>query len=466
MDPQVNTGTDLTATASSVYGDAYKAADKFDKQTEEGIKKMDSEKVPKPPELAEAPKPENRSSMEAFGSAAGFLATFGSLMTRRPFTNALQSGAAVMNAYHAQDAKAFKDAMDKFKIDNDNAWKLATYNQDLYKDIIGKDEAQLRARAVSAKDEVMIHMADAKMGEQLQRDRDKQIEKGRGANQAIINYVEAKEEDAKEHGLSNKDIDMARPKWFGEALQNSKGTSITGDKIDFSSLKPNDIVPGTGITLSALDQKVETMHTKGSYPSAGVSMRSTKNPLKDALDNRWNEKYPDDNAGEVSLQFGEKQKELASNAARTASAKAAVKEMDHLGGPMIDAMKKLDPSEYPDWNSVKNAYDKKTGGPDVIKAFQAVQDFKTAFVSLMVKNGVPTDSARATSDDIASINFSLDQIEGVRDQAKITGAAVLDALADTKEGIIGGKDKSSNSPETKTIDGINYQKIDGKWHSL
>lgn len=439
-EPQINTGTDLNSVVSGVYGEAYKSAEKFDKENDAGIKKMESEKIPSPPELEKPPnaKDYQTDQMQEFGSAAMFIAMFGSLLTKQPLEDALNAGAGVMNAYNKKDAASFDKAFDLWKTNTQNAWKMADYNQQLYKDVIGKDEAELKARAVSAKDQVMIHMADAKMASQLYKDRETQLKKGQGANQAIVDYVEAKEEDSKHSGMSDEQIALNKPKWFGEALSASKGNS-SGAEIDFKGLKPNDMVPGTGITLEALDQKVEGLHSGSSYANVGLSMRTTKNPQKDAVDSRLAEKYPDFDYTKAQIERGEKVKELASNAGRTASAKAAVNEMDTLSTPMIDAMKKLNPSEYPDWNSVKNAYEKKTGGPEVVKAFQAVQDFKTAFVSLMVKNGVPTDSARATSDDIASINFSLDQIEGVRDQAKITGAAVLDALQHTKEGIINGK---------------------------
>jgi hypothetical protein len=468
MDAQINTGTDVGSVANSVYADAYKSAEKLDKDTDEGIKKIDAEAPPKPPTLTPAPTPQDRSSWDAFGSGAGFIAMFGSLLTKNPLESALNSGAAVMNAYHQQDAAQFKTAMDKWKIDTDNAWKMADYNQSLYKDLIGKDETELKLRAVSAKDQVMLHMADAKMTQQLFRDREKQLTKAKSATQAISDYVESKEQDAKEAGMSDSEIDKNRVKWFGEALAQTKGTTTPSGNIDFSTLKPSDQVPGTGLSLAAVDKKVDGIKNGASYANVGLSMRTTKNPQKDAVDDRLAEKYPDFDYTKAQLERGEKVRELASNAARTASAKAAVKEMDHLGEPMITAMKKLDPSEYPDWNSVKNAYDKKTGGPDVVKAFQAVQDFKTAFVSLMVKNGVPTDSARATSDDIASINFSLDQIEGVRDQAKITGAAVLDALEETKEGIVNDKNGSQSSgeaPEGTVIHNGDVTKIkkNGKW---
>lgn len=223
--PQISTGSDLGAVASGIYGDAYKSAEKFDKETEAGIQKMESEKVPTPPVLKEAPKASDfqTDQMQTFGSAAMFLSAFGSLLTKHPLESALNSSAAVMNAYHKNDAESFNKAFDQWKVDNENSWKMANYNQELYKDVLGKDEAELKARAVSAKDNVMIHMADAKMAHQLYQDREKHITKGQGANQAIVDYVETKEEAAKTNGMSDEQIAMNRPKWFGEALSETKG---------------------------------------------------------------------------------------------------------------------------------------------------------------------------------------------------------------------------------------------------
>lgn len=146
----------------------------------------------------------------------------------------------------------------------------------------------------------------------------------------------------------------------------------------------------------------------------------------------------------IEQDFAAGMTEARAIATRSAPAKIAVKEMDKLATPMVESIKALDPTEFPDWNSIQNAMSKKTGGPKVVRAALAVQEFKTAFTNLMVRNGVPTDAARAKTDELFNTNFSLEQIEAVRDQAKISGAAVLDAIAEAKGETPSG---SSNMPE-------------------
>lgn len=146
------------------------------------------------------------------------------------------------------------------------------------------------------------------------------------------------------------------------------------------------------------------------------------------------ELHPELDLKKATTDYAGEKREALAVATRSAPAKIAVAEMDKLSQPMIDSIAKLDPSQFPDLNSVANAYQRKTGGPDVVRAFLAVQEFKTAFTSLMVRNGVPTDNARARADELISMNMSLDQVVGVTQQAKVTAAAVLDALHDVKDG--------------------------------
>jgi hypothetical protein len=181
------------------------------------------------------------------------------------------------------------------------------------------------------------------------------------------------------------------------------------------------------------------------------------------VDNYVAYKYPGFDMSKAELDYAGALKEESALATRSAPAKIAVKEMDKLAQPMIDSVEKLDPSQYPDWNSLQNAYQKRTGGTEVVKAVLAVQEFKTAFTNLMVRNGVPTDAARSKADDIIGANFSLDQIKAIAEQAKISGGAVIDALHEAKSEI--GGSEGSPQKEEKTIGGIKYYKENGKWYA-
>lgn len=458
-----SSGTDLGALASSLNGKTMdnktyqKGELKLLDESEKVRKEGNEIPLAKPPTITPAPdqKDYTTNPMQTFGSFAMVLATLGSAMTKHPLTNALNAGAAVMNAKNAGDAAAYKTAMDKWKIDADNSWKMADWEQKNFEDMRqrNKDNAEGLNRdaeiwAAMTKNPALDAAAKAGQVQDYFDNHQKALREGRKAtdelNQQHDNLTDKQEAWLKDHPEA-KTVPPAILHQFerettAEQVQIGKGNSqSTAGLIDFSSLKPGDMVPGTGIPLSALDQKVNSIVDGASYPNVGVSMRSTKNPLKDAVDARLAELHPNFNYKTAQMEAGEKVKELAALAPRTVVAKNAVNEMDKLAEPMINAVKKLNPSDWPDWNSVKNAYERKTGNADIVKAYQAVQDYRIAFDQLLTRSGASTDSSRDASSKIADSNFSLDQIEGVRDQSKITGAAILNGLAETKEGIMGGK---------------------------
>lgn len=432
--PQINSGTDPATTASSVYGDAYKAADKFDKQTEAGIKKMDSETLPKPPTLADAPKPESRSSMEAFGSAAGFLATFGSLMTRRPLTNALNSGAAVMNAYHAQDAKAFKDAMDKFKVDNDNAWKMADYNQQLYKDIIGKDEAELRARAVSAKDQVMLHMADAKMSEQLYKDREKNSEKMQ-KQQWIVEAAMNDYEEAKKAGKSEAEANKVFMESYGKynaTLAGKMAKDDQGVSVDWGKVQPKDPIPGTGLTAGAIKIYGDAI-VQGAKPSQ-LGLGYGMNPVKKAVDNYVAQNHPDFNMAKAETQYAGQQTAERISAKNYENMKIAGGNLDKSIPTLLESAQKVNLSKFKDINSFLNYAKEHTGDPNIVSLATKLAATRADYSLVLARGGNLTDTSRNHADEVLNLAFSQGQMQAATDammiETKNNMSSATEALQD------------------------------------
>ena len=106
--------------------------------------------------------------MESFGSAAMALAGLGSLMTRRPLTNALNAGAAVMQAYHKNDMEAAQQAYQKWEVETKNAMAMHQFEQEAYRNAIDKSRnnvEQLRANltglAASFKDDAALAMLNS-----------------------------------------------------------------------------------------------------------------------------------------------------------------------------------------------------------------------------------------------------------------------------------------------------------------
>lgn len=145
---------------SELRTDVDKSVKNFD-ELEVKKQKLD---IPKPPELLPVPKAEDYQTdpMQKFGTAGMMIATLGALLTRRPLTNALKSAAAVNTAINEGDSTKFKTAMETWKVNNENAWKMADWTQTQYKDTLdlidsgekGAEE-KLRLQAVAMQDPTM-----------------------------------------------------------------------------------------------------------------------------------------------------------------------------------------------------------------------------------------------------------------------------------------------------------------------
>ena len=124
--------------------------------------------LPKMTELPKPPETKTTDFMESFGSAAMALAGLGSLMTRRPLTNALNAGAAVMQAYHKNDMEAAQQAYQKWEVETKNAMAMHQFEQETYRNVMDKHRgnadmlrAALTANAAALKDEVALAMLNS-----------------------------------------------------------------------------------------------------------------------------------------------------------------------------------------------------------------------------------------------------------------------------------------------------------------
>lgn len=449
--PDTQTNTPMSSAVSSIpaTGDVSSDSlfkklgsreDEYNTEVKGLAKQVGDTKLPEPPKLTQAPdqKDFNRSPMEAFGSAAMVLSAFGGLLTKHPMQTALNSGAGVLNAYHQQDTAAFQKAMEKWKADTDNAWKMANWQNELYKDMINKPESEARILAAGMKNDVALAALQSKTLRDAARTT--------ASATKHLNTTMIKQEEYERRIASGEDQRQAFDEIFNTSAskaEDKKRDEKQAAEFDFTKAKPNDVVPGTGLSVKTVQQLGDAIH-KGATPSS-LGLGYSMNPVKKAVDNYVSNKYPDFDMAKAQLDYSGAKREEAALATRSAPVKAAINEIDTLSDPMVDAIKKLNPSDYPDINSVLNAYSKKTGGPEIVAAAEAVQAFQQAVVGLMIKNGVSTDTAREEGKNLINVNFALDQVEGYRDQAKITAAKVFEALDRTKKQI----GESSSAPSNK-----------------
>ncbi len=467
--PSISTGTDMSSLVSDsgekdLLRQSQAKEKKYGDIIESRQEKLDALKAPEIPKMPEAPKQSDFAvdPMKTFGSAAMWLGAFGSLLTRHPLATALNSATAVNNAAATGSATAYKTAMDKWKTDSEYAMKLAQFDMDKYKEAISQGESGIRTYAGMMKSETAQMAMQMKQNDQHFKDAERQlkmmeesfkIQGLQGQSHYADLAVKAARDQAVKDGKSFTEEDSLRVynDALGEAKVGQSGKELKAlqadklAKIDWETIKPDDMVPGTGLTAQAIKGYGEAILSgvKPSQLGLGYSM----NPVKKAVENYIFSKNPDFDMAKAQLDYTGKTKEIAALATRSAPAKIAVKEMDKLGKPMIDAVSALNPTEYPNLNSIENAASKGVGGTKVIKANLAVQEFKTAFTNLLVRNGVPTDQARSKADSIVDMSFSIDQIKAVVEQAKLSGAAVLDALEEARGTITGTSDKIEKASE-------------------
>lgn len=473
--PTINTGTDMSSIVSDsgekdIIRKSQAREEGINQKIEGKIKDIDSLKVPEMPKMPDAPKQADYSTdpMKTFGSGAMWLATFGSLLTRHPITTALNSAAEVNKAAASGDAAAYKNAMDKWKTQSDYALKLANFDMDRYKESLSQGEAGIRAYSGMMKNDTARLAMDMKQNDQHLKDSERQIkmmEEGikyqnlQGIETQAELTVKAAKEQAAKDGKPFTDEDAA--KTYNDAIGSAKSgqsgkalKDLQADKLaqlDWDKADPRAMVPGTGLTTEAIKGYGEAI-LAGAKPSQ-LGLGYGMSPVKKAVENYVFHKDPSFDMAKAQLEYTGEAKEISSLATRSAPAKIAVKEMDALAKPMVDAVSALNPSDYPTLNSIENAASKGIGGTNVVKANLAVQEFKTAFTNLMVRNGVPTDQARGKADSLMDPSFSTGQIKAVVDQAKLSGAAVLDALNQAK-GTITGKestDKIEKSSEKEPL---------------
>lgn len=120
-----------------------------------------------PPKVETPPKPPVTDPLQAFGQPAMWLAAFGSLLTRQPLIAGIKGAAAVMQSTHQQDEAGYKQAYENWKLANENATKLAKFEQDAYKAAIAKKgvdargaEAEVRTVAAAFKNAALEQVLD------------------------------------------------------------------------------------------------------------------------------------------------------------------------------------------------------------------------------------------------------------------------------------------------------------------
>lgn len=467
MDAQINTGSDLGSIASGISDPGTKslfqkmdANDKEEKEfSRKTIDKMEDEPKPKPPTITPAPelKDYQRDPMQSFGSAAGFLATFGSLLTRRPLTSALNAGAAVMTAANQKDAAAFSSAFDKWKVETENAWKMTEWDMNQYKDLLGKDESEARIHAASTKNDTALAAIQAKMSEQYHRDMMKQFDQSKKPVEAVFNYVQdgLAEEDAKRKAqglteMTQPERDKKKLELFSEGQNAIKQKGILTDD-DYNQKYKDD---------ESVKSLATSYHSGALLTQLAPGLRSD-NPRRDAIVRKSHEMYGDFDWAEQHVKYVAEQSGARSLAIQTKKIELASNMLDTSLPSMMQIADKVGLGRSTDLNALYNAAKRHLSDKD-FSNFSTQLRAVTSDYAQFIGRGRMTVHSDQEALRILNEDMGITSLQGFVDAVNIERQNVDSAIKKTETGA-SGEEKPVQLK--KTVGNKTYiQDENGDWY--
>lgn len=365
----------------------------------------------KPPVMQPPPQATQTSPLQVWGSAAMWMAALGGLLTRRPLINSLNASAAVLNAYKQHDKEATDAAFNTWKVENDNAIKMFQFANDALKEELSavneSEKTRLSNFQVRAKALGFEQAGDIKTFDQAERlviAQTNQLEKMREAGQRI---AEKKPEmDAKLDALKAvNNLQSARQS--GDSKKIAAATQAVQNASERLAVFKAGGAAATGSSLSDEDLKSmaeqylagdKSVITSLGYGSAGAANRAR---LQDMI--RQTAKAQGMSGGDIAAHMAEFQgmaageRTLSTTQARIGLGAAEIQQLEPL---VLEASKQLERTNYPSFNAMIQAGQRETGDPALKNLAVRLQGLKSAFSQVLTRGGVPTDSARATTDEL------------------------------------------------------------------
>lgn len=462
--------TDVASAASGVesgYGGLISQMKKNDAKSDaanEGyIKKIEDTNVPSAPNVPPAPEPHQSDPLNGFGSAATWLATFGSMLTRRPLTNALNATADVMDAHKTQDATNFKQKWDKWKAETEGAWKMAEWNQQLYKDAIGKTEAEQKITASSTKNRTLEMAIQAKMAESYHKDFIRQVKQGNEAKDKMKSFVEEGVANEKKrwiengHSADSFDENAAYLRKVGEAKNITSGKDASKEDKAKPSISQETADFAADVYLAG-NQSALSNYGRGEKATANLSM------IHDAVTKRAKEKgISGADLAKIDAEFAGLKAEKTAIGRRAGTTEVGVGEFDQLIGPTKESLAKLDLTHFKDLNSFKNYASEHTDNPDLAEAVTNLQELQNAYTAVLTRGGVRTDAAQHQSEELINKNFGPDASVRVLDTMAENTKRIMTGIEKAKSGTVGKNVGDKETPLPKPADN---KYLVGKYYDL
>jgi hypothetical protein len=391
------------------------------------------------------PKPENRDPLDTFGSAAGWIATFGSLLTRHPLTSALESSAAAMNAVKQADTAANKAAIEKWKENNTLIMDRAKFEMEAYKNV--KTDAEMHMLGQAYGNPTAVTMARLGMGKEYAKNYEEMFKMfGKHVDGAVgavsekmekASYVrDSMEQWNKDHPNATKlEQDRAKLGFQSEATNIIKGDESVGDKKlsekEQTALDNDAKDWAKGVPIAQL------VRGQGKY--ASQRLEQIKERAAELGLNTDRSKSTIEYSGKQSETRGEQ----GAIGRRSGTTEVGVGEFDQLIEPTRKAIHKLDLGSFKDYNSFIASYDTHVNDPDYIEAFDRIQELQNAYTAVLVRGGQRSDAAQALSEHTINTLFGVNGSDRALDTMADNTKRIMKGIEKAKEGAVGAPPKAA-----------------------
>lgn len=359
--------------------------------------KIGAVEVPKAPTMIPVPKPDYKSPLEAYGSAASWIATFGSLLTREPLTNALNASAAVMNAQREGDMQKFNDSMKIWEAETKNASEMHKYELDSYNAVIAKYGAEsdltakeLQVLASSFKNNTASQMAAVREMSYFTNMQDKQQK---------IDAMNVKFDTFNQWKTENPD---ATPDQTNKKYQEI-----------FNSAK---VAPGSNLTPDAIESSVDRLIAgdKSALMNMGKGAQGSENLA--AIQNRLAEKMKEkgmsgEDIAQKMADFEGLKAKSRTIGSMVGAGTVAAEAVGGAGKLAIEASKNYPRSEFPPLNDILNATAESTGDPAIVDFELKNQTLINEFARARNPKGIPRIADKEEAGKILRTGFNEGQYE-------------------------------------------------------
>ena len=435
-----------------------------DKKVADISAKEGAMKMPELKEVPQATAPQTDPA-KIWGSSAMLFAALGGLMTRRPLVTAMNAATKVFQAYKQNDIEAAKTAFDSWKIANENAMKIADFQQKQYKEALDgyeKDKtgalASLRAKMVAFQDTTGVQQLDIhgiqgaeqhilelkRLNNEITRTQ-ADLEEKNDQHQALMGARKA-QSDLKQAQASGDPAKVAAAKAeLDAAMENIHTINAAYGKGGAAAQSAGDFTPKMGQLMAALAEK-------GVSLPAGMRSRAQQIQLYQGILDRNQDKSPDEIADMVKkgqIEFGAQKKETQTAAGIAGKVEVAANELKEFVPLVRQASADLKRSNLRSLNELVQMGDEQISDPTLKKLKGYIVGTLNAYDVLAARGGTDAEKRAENRKQLLSaegdraINAALDVIQKESDIAHKASveATRVPELGDTDNGPgkVGGK---------------------------